>query len=99
MQEDESQEDGADGGRLLGNAQASAQMSAMHSRQLISAMQQVQRNVTCIAIQPIVHHEQAVEAKVGAMGGGDDDIPYNITLSPNPNNVYILWQECKHGAG
>eukprot|EP00957_Ditylum_brightwellii_P086054 6546869-Ditylum_brightwellii.AAC.1 len=40
-----------------------------------------------------------VGAEVGVMGGGDGDVPYVVTLSPNQNILYVLWQECKHGIG
>jgi hypothetical protein len=119
LQEDESQDGGADAGRFLNNLQTSAQMSAMHSRlcslekqhnelrnknrefqrQLMTAVQQVQRNVTRIAVQPVVRPVQVVGPKVGATGCGDGDVPYAVTLSPNPNNLYVLWQEYEHGVG
>eukprot|EP00957_Ditylum_brightwellii_P018126 1365043-Ditylum_brightwellii.AAC.1 len=60
-------------------------------------MQQVQRNVTRIAVQPVVRPAQAVGPKVGATGDGDGDVPYAVTLFPNPNNLYVLWQEYEHG--
>eukprot|EP00957_Ditylum_brightwellii_P158143 12037229-Ditylum_brightwellii.AAC.1 len=33
------------------------------------------------------------------MVGGGGNVPYAVTLSPNPNNLYTLWQEYEHGVG
>eukprot|EP00957_Ditylum_brightwellii_P193312 14718715-Ditylum_brightwellii.AAC.1 len=62
-------------------------------------MQKVQRNISCIAIQPIACPVHVVGDEVDATCGKDDDVPNVVTLSPNLNNSYILWQEYEHGIG
>eukprot|EP00957_Ditylum_brightwellii_P143522 10933983-Ditylum_brightwellii.AAC.1 len=52
-----------------------------------------------IAAQPTVCSLPLGGIEVGMAGGGDEGIPYAITLSPNLSNLFILWQEYEHGIG
>eukprot|EP00957_Ditylum_brightwellii_P068789 5221711-Ditylum_brightwellii.AAC.1 len=52
-----------------------------------------------ISAQPAVCPVRLGGNEVGVAGDGDEVIPYAITLSPNPSNLLILWQEYEHGIG
>ena len=70
-----------------------------NQRQTMDILRKMERNMSRIAAQPVVRPVRLGGIEVGVAGGGDEGIPYAVTLSPNPNNLFILWQEYEHGIG
>jgi hypothetical protein len=57
----------------------------------------VQSNIRRIAIQPVIRRAVAAnEANDGEAGGAVAQVS---TLSPNPQSLYLLWDEYENGIG